>query len=67
MTSKMALEIIQEQQDDYDNLMGFGPFSLFINATRANQTRRKYQARLGIFLIISQYPRQTLRKNTRSL
>ena len=54
MTSKVALATIG-QQEDYESSMELDPFSLFINAIRADQTRRKYQARLNTFFDFIQY------------
>ena len=53
-TSKMALETIQQEHEDYESSIELDPFSLFINAIRADQTKRKYQARLST-LTIFQY------------
>jgi hypothetical protein len=37
------------EEQDYESSMDLDPFSLFINAIRAEQTKRKYQARLNTF------------------
>ena len=50
----MALETIQQEHEDYESSIELDPFSLFINAIRADQTKRKYQARLST-LTIFQY------------
>src|SRR6478735_11975056 len=47
--SKVALEFKKEEQQDFESSMELDPFSLFINAIRAEQTRAKYQARLNTF------------------
>jgi hypothetical protein len=47
--SKVALIVKEEAQEDFESSMELDPFSLFINAIRAEQTRRKYQARLNTF------------------
>ena len=44
--SKMALTCVEK---DFLSSMELDPFSLFINAIRAEQTKRKYQARLNTF------------------
>jgi hypothetical protein len=35
--------------EDYDSLIELDHYSLFINATPTDQTKRKYQARLNVF------------------
>ena len=60
VTSKMALATVQEEQDDHESSMELDPFSLFINAIRANQTRRKYQARLNTFFDYISIPETNL-------
>jgi integrase len=45
--SKVALAV--KEQEDFESSMELDAFSLFINAIRAEQTRRKYQARLNTF------------------
>ena len=47
MMPKVALTIEEEQ--DYESSMDLNPFSLFTNTIRADQTRRKYQARSNTF------------------
>jgi hypothetical protein len=50
MTSKVALATTEQQeQRNFENSFELDPFSLFINAIRAEQTRRKYQARFNTF------------------
>ena len=45
MMSKVALEVgEQEKEDDFESSMELDLFSLFINAIRAEQTRRKYNS-----------------------
>ncbi len=44
--SKVALTC---EEKDFESSMELDPFSLFINAIRAEQTRTKYQARLNTF------------------
>ena len=44
--SKVALAV---EEQDFESSMELDPFSLFINAIRAEQTRAKYQARLNTF------------------
>jgi integrase len=62
MTTKMALATIeqQEQKDNYESSMELDPFTLFINAIRADQTRRKYQARLNTFFDFISIPNTNL-------
>src|SRR5690242_18694326 len=55
--SKMALAITEE---DFESSMELDPFSLFINAIRAEQTRRKYQARLNTFFDYISIPNSNL-------
>ena len=47
--SKLALAVEEQEKQDYESSMELDPFSLFINAIRAEQTRRKYRARLNTF------------------
>jgi integrase len=47
--SKMALAFKEGEAQDFESSMELDPFTLFINAIRAEQTRRKYQARLNTF------------------
>jgi hypothetical protein len=46
MMTKVAPAI---EEEDYESSMEIDPFSLFTNAIRAEQTKRKYQARLNTF------------------
>src|SRR6478735_11937557 len=58
--SKVALEFKKEEQEDFESSMELDPFSLFINAIRAEQTRRKYQARLNTFFDYISIPNSNL-------
>ena len=61
MTSKVALALEQQvQAQDFESSMELDPFSLFINAIRAEQTRRKYQARLNTFFDYISIPNSNL-------
>ncbi|MGN6347420.1 MAG: hypothetical protein ACTHJ7_10705 [Candidatus Nitrosocosmicus sp.] len=44
LTSNMALAAIQQEHKGLESPVELDPFSLFINAKRDDQTRRKYQA-----------------------
>ena len=59
MTSKLALGVQKEEQD-YEASFELYPFSLFINAIRADQTRRKYQALLNTFFDYISIPNTNL-------
>src|SRR6476469_3243929 len=57
--SKVALATT-ERQEDFKSSMEIDPFLLFINAIRADQTRRKYQARLNTFFDYISIPKTNL-------
>jgi integrase len=60
--SKVALAFEEEEVQDFESSMELDPFSLFINAIRAEQTRRKYQSRLNTFFDYISLPDTNLKE-----
>ena len=60
--SNVALVVEEQEKQDFESSMELDPFSLFINAIRAEQTRTKYQARLNTFFDYISIPDTNLRR-----
>ena len=60
--SKVALAF---KEEDYESSMDLNPFSLFTNAIRAEQTRRKYHARLNTFFDHISIPRENIEERSK--
>src|SRR3954451_5058888 len=58
--SQVALAVEEQEKQDFESSMELDAFSLFINAIRAEQTRRKYQARLNTFFDYISIPNSNL-------